>query len=206
MNVYYAGPAELAGPVMGRGGVQENLPQSPIFNPSLTAEALMWSGARHHLLQGVPVLFCSPRRVIGALGGHLFGSVSGEASALYPAEPALRQIAPGLRDLASEVFEFMQAATRPSNRAPSALFINDLGMLLGAEGGARSLACSLEAYIRYAPAVGAACYLSCEDPDNLSSGLRRALASHAAHIRFRRARKPIPCEEPGTPVGSRRSA
>lgn len=198
MNVYYAGPAHLAGPAMGPGRAQENLARTHTFNPRLTAETLMWSSARYHLLQGATVLFCSPRRVIAAVGSHPFGLV-----------------ASALGDLASEVFEFMQAATRPSNRMPSALFINDLGLLLGAEDGARSLACSLEAYIRYAPAAGSACYLSCEDPETLSGGLRRALASHATSVRFGRVPKATPDDDlvsgfstdaSHIPIGSRRSA
>lgn len=176
MDLYYAGPAEIAGPILDRVGRGENLPDRLLFDePDLTAETIMWSCARHHLLEGATVLFCNPRWRL--------------ARQMAPSEAdPVPQIGLSLTDLAAEVFDFVSAATHPSHMAPSALFLNDLPLLLGAEDWRRSLARSLAAYIGYARAVGAACYVTYEYPETLGADLRRALESFAtAMVRLRPA-------------------
>ena len=202
MNLYYAGPAEITGPILDRVGGGENLPDWLLFEePELRAESIMWNCPRHHLLEGASVLFCNPRRRLAALRNRL-----DQAMAPVP------QIGLSLEDLAAEVFDFVSAATHPSHKASSALFLNDLPLLLGAKDRRRSLACSLATYIGYAQAVGAACYVTCKYPETLGAGLRRALESFAtATIRLRPAEAALaysPARNQATYVGAgaRRSA
>ena len=170
MNLYYAGPQSLAGPVIEDINIPHNV-EAPIrvlfgnaTEPRQTTEALLERCVRHHLRFDTPILLSNPARPLAAYQARLGGG----------RDPEPAHVNSILQYCAAELAAFMRLTAHPGYSGGAALFVRDPALLLGM-GLGYAVATSLSSYLGYATALGVACYVACDDLLTLPRSLRTAL-------------------------------
>lgn len=179
MNLYYAGPEHLAGPVIEDTPNQSGLetPMRVLFGnvagSHQTTDALLERCVRHHLRSDNPIMLSNPARPLAAYQARL----------KRRHDPDPNEVSAILQQCASELVAFMRLTAHPTYSGGAALFVRDPALLLGLGSLSYSVIPSLGPYLGYASALGVACYVACEEVTTLPQILRNALERARAVVR-----------------------